>query len=69
LPLNPVTREFLALVERETGYPAKLVEEPELPTLARVQIARGNVLAQFTQSGTTRSIGLDYMIDYRDIGP
>jgi len=46
LPLKPVTREFLPLVERETGYPARLVEEPELPTLARVQIARGNVPAQ-----------------------
>jgi hypothetical protein len=33
LPLLPTTREFLALVEREPGYPVRVLEDPNLPTL------------------------------------
>ena len=65
MPLKPVTREFLPLVERETGYPARLVEEPELPTLARVQIARGNVPAHLVQYRPARDDSVDYLICYQ----
>lgn len=65
MPLKPVTREFLALVQRETGYPVKLVEEPELPTRARVQIARGNVPAHLVQYRPARDDSVDYLICYQ----
>ena len=47
LPLLDVTHEFLAIVEKETGYPVKLLEDPNLPTFAKVHMARGNVPAHF----------------------
>jgi len=47
LSLQPTTREFLAIAERETGYPVQLLEDPSLPTLTAVRIARGNVPAHF----------------------
>jgi hypothetical protein len=62
LPLSPTTHEFLALVERETGYPVKLLEDSDLPTLATVRIARGDVPAHFVIYKPTRDEGLDYMI-------
>jgi hypothetical protein len=65
LPLKPVTRDFLALVERETGYPTKLVEEPNLPTLARVQIARGTVPAHLVLYRSARDESVDYLICYQ----
>jgi hypothetical protein len=65
LSLLPTTREFLVLVERETGYPVKLLEDPNLPTLAAVRMARGNTPAHFVHYRPTRDEGLDYMICYQ----
>ena len=62
LPLLDVTHEFLALVEKETGYPVKLLENPNLPTFAKVHMARGNVPAHFVYYKPTRDESLDYMI-------
>jgi hypothetical protein len=62
LPLLDVTHEFLALVEKETGYPVKLLEDPNLPTFAKVHMARGNVPAHFVYYKPTRDESLDYMI-------
>jgi hypothetical protein len=62
LSLLPTTREFLALIERETGYPVKVLEDPDLPTPATVRMARGNVPAHFVLYKPTRDEGLDYMI-------
>jgi hypothetical protein len=65
LSLLPTTRKFLALVESETGYPVKVLEDPNPPTLASVRIARGTVPAQFLTYEPTRDESLDYMICYQ----
>jgi hypothetical protein len=65
LSLLPTTREFLALVERETGYPVKLLEDPNLPTLAAIRIARGATPAHFLTYKPTRDDSLDYSICYQ----
>ena len=62
MPLKPVTHDFLALVERETGYPVRLVEEPHLPTLARVQIARGVTPAHLVLYRPAADESVDYVI-------
>lgn len=62
MPLLEVTRDFLARVEEETGFPVKLTEEPDLPTLAKIRPARGNVSAHFVQYKPTRDESLDYLI-------
>ena len=48
LPLLDVTRGTLNAVEKDTGYPAKFLEDPNLPTLAKVHMARGNVPAHLS---------------------
>ena len=50
----PTTREFLALVGSDTGYPVKVLEDPNLPNLATVRMARGNVPAHFVTYKPTR---------------
>jgi hypothetical protein len=65
LSLLPTTREFLALVERETGYPVKVLEDPNLPTLASIRIARGAVPAHFLTYKPTLDESLDYRICYQ----
>lgn len=65
MPLKPVTHDFLALVERETGYPVRLIEDPSLETLARVRMARGTVPAHFVNYKPTRDESLDYVICYQ----
>ena len=58
----PTTREFLALVGSDTGYPVKVLEDPNLPNLATVRMARGNVPAHFVTYKPTRDESLDYLI-------
>jgi hypothetical protein len=62
LPLLPVTHDFLALVERETGYPVRLVEEPKQPALARVQLARAGAPAHVVTYRPVRDESVDYLI-------
>jgi hypothetical protein len=65
LPLLDVTREFLTIVETETGYPVKLLEEPNLPTFAVVRMARNSVPAHFVQYKPTHDESLDYLICFQ----
>ncbi len=65
MPLLDVTREFLAFVEKETGYPVKLFEDPNLPTLAKIRMARGSVPAHFVHYRPTRDESLDYLICFQ----
>ena len=65
MPLLDVTREFLTIVEKETGYPVKLLEEPNLPTFAVVRMARNNIPAHFVQYKPTHDESLDYMICFQ----
>ena len=65
MPLQSITREFLDLVEKETGYPAKLLEDPSLETLCTVRMAGGTVPAHFIRYKPTRDESLDYLICYQ----
>ena len=62
MPLQSITREFLALVEKETGYPAKLLEDPSLESLCTARIAHGTVPVHFIRYKPTRDESLDYLI-------
>lgn len=62
MPLLAATRDFLARVEDETGFPVRLTEDASLPTLARIRPARGNAPAHFVQYKPTRDESLDYVI-------
>ncbi len=57
LPLKPVTHDFLALVERETGYPMRLIEDPSLETLARIRDGAGVIRRTREVSVTRYSAG------------
>ena len=52
-------------MEKETGYPVKLLEEPNLPTFAVVRMARNSVPAHFVQYKPTHDESLDYMICFQ----
>jgi len=45
LKLREVTRKVIASLEERSGYLVKVTEDPGLPTLASIRIARGNVPA------------------------
>jgi len=45
LKLREVTRKVIASLEEKSGYLVTVKEEPALPTLATIRIARGNILA------------------------
>ena len=45
MKLREVTRKVIALLEEKSGYLVNVVEEPALPTLATIRIARGNIPA------------------------
>jgi hypothetical protein len=45
LKLREVTRKVIASLEEKSGYLVQVTEEPALPTLATIRIARGNVPA------------------------
>ena len=43
--LREVTRKVISLLEEKSGYLVNVTEEPALPTLATIHIARGNIPA------------------------
>lgn len=45
LKLREVTRKVISSLEEKSGYLVKVTEEPTLPTLATIRIARGNIPA------------------------
>jgi len=45
LKLREVTRKVISSLEEKSGYPVEVIEEPALPTLATIRIARGNIPA------------------------
>jgi hypothetical protein len=45
LKLREVTRNVIASLEEKSGYIVKVTEDPALPTLATIRIARGNIPA------------------------
>jgi hypothetical protein len=60
-----VTRDLLAMVEDETGYPVRLVAEPKLPVLSRVEIARNVMLAHSVLYRPADDESIDYLICYQ----
>ena len=45
MTLRQTTREIIKLVEEKTGYPVQVSQDPNLPTIATIHMARGNVPA------------------------
>jgi hypothetical protein len=45
LKLREVTRKVIASLEEKSGYLVNVTEDPSLPTLATIRIARGNIPA------------------------
>jgi hypothetical protein len=45
LKLREVTRKVISSLEEKSGYLVQVTEEPALPTLATIRIARGNIPA------------------------
>jgi hypothetical protein len=45
LKLREVTRKVIASLKKKSGYIVKVTEDPALPTLATIRIARGNIPA------------------------
>ncbi len=43
MKLREVTRKVIASLEEKSGYFVKVTEDPALPTLATIRIARGNI--------------------------
>lgn len=62
MPFKPVTHDFLALVERETGYPVRLIEEPSSPGLSRVQLARDVAPVHCVSYRPAGDESVDYLI-------
>lgn len=65
LPFKPVTHNFLALVERETGYAVRLVEEPKSPAPSRVQLAREGAPVHCVFYRPADDESVDYQICYQ----
>lgn len=65
VPFKPVTRNFLALVESETGYPVQLLEEPKLPVLARVKLADPGTPRHSLVYRPGEDESVDYVICYQ----
>jgi hypothetical protein len=65
LSFKPVTHDFLALVERETGYPVQLVEEPGLPVLSRVRVAHEGAPLHSVSFRPAQDESVDYLICYQ----
>jgi len=45
LKLREITRQIISSLEEKSGYTVQVIEEPTLPTLATIRIARGNIPA------------------------
>jgi hypothetical protein len=45
LTLREITRKVIASLEEKSGYTVEVIEDSALPTLATIQIARGNIPA------------------------
>lgn len=45
MELREITRNIISSLEEKSGYLVQLVEEPDLPTLATLRVARGNMPA------------------------
>ena len=45
MKLREITRQIISSLEEKSGYTVQVIEEPTLPTLATIRIARGNIPA------------------------
>src|SRR5213080_4218332 len=63
MPLLPETSAVLKLVEERTGTPVELRDDPSLPVLANVTMARAGVSAHVVRFNPNRSAP-DYLITY-----
>jgi hypothetical protein len=43
--LHETTRKVIKELEEKSGYPVQVMEKPDLPTIATIRVARGNLPA------------------------
>jgi len=60
-----VTRTILDLVERVSGHPVLVSEDPSLRTFASVRMARGDAPAHTIQYNPASGAAVDYLIAYQ----
>jgi len=62
LKLREITRELIKLLEEKSGYPVDVAEEPKLPTIATIRIARHNLPAHILSYRPSPGTPPDYAI-------
>ncbi len=65
MSLRETTRQILELVERASGRPVLVTEDPSLTTLAAVRMARGDAPAHVIAYNPTAGTQPDYLIAYQ----
>lgn len=60
--LRQTTREIIKLVEERSGFPVQVLEDPDLPVIAQVRMARGTVPAHFILYKPSSGESPDYTI-------
>ena len=60
--LRQTTRDIISLVEERSGFPVQVLEDPNLPVIAQVRMARGTAPSHFVLYKPSEGEGLDYII-------
>ncbi len=61
MDLRQTTRDIISLVEERSGFPVQVLEDPNLPVIAQVRMARGTVPSHFILY-KPEGESLDYLI-------
>jgi hypothetical protein len=61
LDIRQTTRDIISMVEERSGFPVQVLEDPNLPVIAQVRMARGSVPSHFILY-KTEGESLDYSI-------
>src|SRR5688572_2492501 len=60
--LRETTRKIISLLEKKSGYPVQVMEDPDLSTIAVIRIARGNMPAHILRYKPLTPPPVDYTI-------
>ena len=63
--LRQSSRDIIKSVEEQTGFPVQVLDDPKLPTMATVRIARGNIPAHVITFKPVSGEQPDYLIAYQ----
>jgi hypothetical protein len=62
LKLREITRDIIRLVEERSGFPVQVLEDPDLPVIAQVRMARGTAPSHFVFYKPSEGESPDYTI-------